>query len=600
MDRRDLCRAALALPLASALPVSAGAASGLTRVRPGDAAWPSVALWQKLGETLKGRLIKLETLFAPCQRSAVSAACLELGKYLSNPFFLGDQASATQVSGWFNAWKNEPSAYAIQANTHDDVAAGVRFAREHKLRLVVKGTGHSYQGTSSSQDSLLIWTRSMNRVEIIDKFVPQGCAGTVSAVPAVSAGAGAVWSDLYHAVTTKAGRYVQGGGCTDVGVAGLVQSGGFGSFSKGFGLTAAGLLEAEVVCFDGQLRVANACTNPELFWALKGGGGGSWGVVTKVVLRTHDLPKYFGYVGGKIRAKSDSAFATLVTRVMDFYADQLFNPHWGEQISLGTDRSLKLSLCSQGLSNEQVMAVWKPFFEFVRAVPDHYEEVEKLHAGAWDAQPWWDIAWNPSLRPDQRAGAPAYHAWWEGDQDQVGMKIYGYDSLWLPSRLLAKEQRKTLVDTLIAASDKHSVGLHFNKGLAGAPKEVIEQARQCATNPAVLDAFALVIIASGGKPSYAGLERSVLSKARSFIEAEVETRRIDRAMALLRQLAPNGGSYVSESNYFNDNWQREFWGANYARLQSVKQLVDPEGLFFVRHGVGSEAWSEDGFTPQKA
>lgn len=201
----------------------------------------------------------------------------------------------------------------------------------------------------------------MNRVEIIDKFVPQGCAGTVSAVPAVSAGAGAVWSDLYHAVTTKAGRYVQGGGCTDVGVAGLVQSGGFGSFSKGFGLTAAGLLEAEVVCFDGQLRVANACTNPELFWALKGGGGGSWGVVTKVVLRTHDLPKYFGYVGGKIRAKSDSAFATLVTRVMDFYADQLFNPHWGEQISLGTDRSLKLSLCSQGLSNEQVMAVWKPF-----------------------------------------------------------------------------------------------------------------------------------------------------------------------------------------------------------------------------------------------
>ena len=74
------------------------------------------------------------------------------------------------------------------------------------------------------------------------------------ALPAVTAGAGAVWIDLYHAVTSEAGRYVQGGGCTDVGVAGLVQSGGFGSFSKGFGTAAAGLLEAEIVTADGAVR----------------------------------------------------------------------------------------------------------------------------------------------------------------------------------------------------------------------------------------------------------------------------------------------------------------------------------------------------------
>jgi FAD/FMN-containing dehydrogenase len=91
---------------------------------------------------------------------------------------------------------------------------------------------------------------------------------------------------VYDAVTTKAGRYVQGGGCATVGVAGLVQSGGFGTF----GTAAGGLLEAEVVTADGQVRIANACTNPDLFWGIKGGGGGSLGVVTRLTLRTRELP----------------------------------------------------------------------------------------------------------------------------------------------------------------------------------------------------------------------------------------------------------------------------------------------------------------------
>ncbi|HEX3138840.1 MAG TPA: BBE domain-containing protein, partial [Rhizobacter sp.] len=71
---------------------------------------------------------------------------------------------------------------------------------------------------------------------------------------------------------------------------------------------------------------------------------------------------------------------------------------------------------------------------------------------------------------------------------------------------------------------------------------------------------------------------------------------IDRAMALLRQLVPNAGSYVSESNYHEPNWQQSFWGGNHARLAAVKAKYDPEGLFFAHHGVGSEAWSADGFT----
>ena len=113
----------------------------------------------------------------------------------------------------------------------------------------------------------------------------------------------------YNAVTTKGGRYVQGGGCGTVGVAGLVQAGGFGSFSKNFGTAAAGLLEAEIVTADGEVRVANACINPDLYWGLKGGGGGSLGVVTRLTLKTHDLPSFFGAVSATIHAFPKTPFA---------------------------------------------------------------------------------------------------------------------------------------------------------------------------------------------------------------------------------------------------------------------------------------------------
>ena len=71
---------------------------------------------------------------------------------------------------------------------------------------------------------------------------------------------------------------------------------------------------------------------------------------------------------------------------------------------------------------------------------------------------------------------------------------------------------------------------------------------------------------------------------------------IDLAIAELRKLAPGAGSYVSESNYFNASWQQAYWGQNYSRLRAIKTKYDPEGLFFVHHGVGSEDWSNDGFT----
>jgi len=587
MNRRTLLKGLVAAPLLNALPRALRAGPGASlagpwrRIRPSDAAWPKAAEWAKLNERVGGNLLKVEALF---ERGPISP------ENLRNPFFLGDQPGGTQISGWLDAWTPAPSAYAVKAQRTEDVVAAVNFAREHRLRLVVKGAGHSYLGTSNAPDSLLLWTRAMTAVTVHDRFVPKGSRATP--VPAVTAEAGAVWIDLYHQVTTLHGRYVQGGGCADVGVAGLVQSGGFGSFSKNYGIAAAHLLEAEIVTADGVARTVNADNDPDLFWALKGGGGGSWGVVTRVTLRTHELPENFGAAWGDIQATSDAAFRRLLVHFFDFYHDRLFNPHWGEHVVISPMNTLELSLVAQGLDNEEVKRLWQPFWDWLADHGSDYTFKNRPAAAAFSARGWWDLKDNGSMVPDPRAGVPNYHGWWKGDQGQVGAFLYGYDSVWLPASLLENAQRSSLVEALFAASRYQEVQLQFNKGLAAAPLSAVLATQKTAMNPEVVSAFALAIVATGEGPAYPGESRSPLD----LKHAHEGAKAVDGATAALRRVAPGAGSYVSESNFFNHSWARAYWGKNYERLRAVKAAYDPEGLFFVHHGVGSEGWSDDGFT----
>jgi FAD/FMN-containing dehydrogenase len=155
--------------------------------------------------------------------------------------------------------------------------------------------------------------------------------------------------------------------------------------------------------------------------------------------------------------------------------------------------------------------------------------------------------------------------------------------------LLHEDRQAALVDALFDAAREWSVGLHFNKGLAGAPAAELAAAKDTATNPQVLDAFALAIIAGAGAPAFPGMPKPDLAKARRAAAS------IGKSMAALRKVAPNAGAYVSESDYFRRDWQAAFWGTNYQRLLAVKRRYDPDGLFFVHHGVGSEGWSREGF-----
>jgi len=596
MKRREFLGSAAAIALAAQTrKVFAATAGTFRRTRPGEPGWPSEDEWRRLGERVHGRLLRLQSPFEACRASPLD--CEAVFARLANPYDIGDDPALTQTSGWAQAWTTAPSTWAVAAQTPMDVAAAIDFARTNRLRLVVKGGGHSYQGTSCAADSLLIWTRRMNAIELLPSFRPEAAPPSAEPETAVSVGAGAVWGHVYRTVTLEGGRYVQGGGCATVGVAGLVQSGGFGSFSKGFGTAAAGLLEAEVVTADGRIRIVNAHRDPDLFWALKGGGGGSFGVVTRLMLRTRELPAMFGVASGTLKAHNDTAYRALVARFMGHYRERLFNRHWGEQIRLLRGSVVRINMLFQGLDRTGAEVDWRPFLAWVADQGDAYEWLQPFSILDLPARRLWDFEFLKQQVPeaiafDSRPGAPLKNFFWAGDGEEAGQFLHAYRSAWLPARLLADDSREALVDALVAASRHWGIALHFNKGLAGAPPEDVARALDTAMNPAVVDAFALAIVAANSDAALPGIP----GREPDFGNAHDEAQAVDRAMGALLAVSPHAGSYVSESNFFEQDWQRAFWGGNYERLLHTKRRYDPDGLFFVHHGVGSEAWSADGFT----
>jgi FAD/FMN-containing dehydrogenase len=598
------------------------AGTTLNRVRPSDAAWPSKSAWNRLKETVGGNLIPVDFPLSLLKTDPDSAAAKQLTENLRNPYYVGDQPGLTQTLGWVDAWATKPSVYAVAARNAQDIAAAVNFARDNNLRLAVKGGGHSYQGTSNAPDSLLIWTRHMHDITMHDGFVAQGCEQLQQPQPAVTLGAGTIGMQAYDAATTRGGKYVQGGGCTTVCLAGLIQGGGFGSFSKHYGTAAGSLLEAEVVTADGQIRIANACSNPDLFWALKGGGGGSFGVVSKLTVRLHELPEFFTVANIKVKAASDDAYRRLVRAFVSFYREHLFNDHWGEQAHIRRDNRLEIQMIAHGLDTEQAKKTWQPLLDWVGQSSNGCSITGLTTIGSIPARHWWDAQWwkehwpeiafprdgslfhallddalvhllpQPTFNFDNRPGAGPNNAWWKGDAEQVAQFLWGFESLWLPESLLKSDAQQRLADALFAGSRHQGIELHFNKGLAGAPPEAIAAAKDTATNPAVVSAFALAIVAGGQGPAYPGIpghEPSVDAGRRA-------AERIDRCVNELRAVSGETGAYVSESNYFEKGWQQSYWGSNYPRLAEIKRKYDPDGLFIVHNGVGSEQWSRDGFT----
>jgi FAD/FMN-containing dehydrogenase len=539
-----------------------------------------------LAAAVGDRLILAESPLQPCLACPDGTDREAVLSDLRNPFFIEDHPGAFHTTGWFGAYQPGASRYVVATETAADIAAAVSAASAKGIPLAIKGTGHDYLGRSSAPAALLIWTHRMRDIEVHDVFVPAGAVRDAAPEPAISLGAGVRWLEAYQALA-KRGRYVQGGGCTTVGAAGgFTQGGGFGSFSRRYGTAASNVLEAEVVTAAGEIIVANENLHPDLFWALRGGGGGTFGVVSRITMRTFEMPRTLGRVTGRITARGSEEFRRLVYMLARFLG-QLCDGHWGEHVSLTPQNRVEFGLMSVDLDSDQIGSIIAPITGWLQQDPDAYAcdlRVRTTGFGAlWDAAAW-DVTSPGAVIRDGREGAIPSHFWWGGNQWEVSWYINAFQSWWLPRRLL-DDSPGELADALFAASRRWPVRLDFNKALSGADPGAVARCRATAMNPAALDAAALVLAVSAQQFTFPGLTGHEPDAA----AAETGARGVAEAMRLIRDLAPGAGTYLNECDYFEPDWQSSFWGSNYPRLLDIKRRYDPMNIFRVHHGVGTEA-----------
>jgi FAD/FMN-containing dehydrogenase len=183
----------------------------------------------------------------------------------------GDYARTRLI--WNGAVENQPALFAV-CETSADVQAAVRSARQHGLSLSVRGGGHGWAGNALCPDGLVIDLSRMRQVTVD----PQSRVATISG--------GARVKDVAAAADAH-GLVAALGNCGDVGMAGLTLGGGYGPLNGRYGLAADNLLGAEVVLADGRCVTTGPQQKPELFWALRGGGG-NFGVVTSLWVQLHE------------------------------------------------------------------------------------------------------------------------------------------------------------------------------------------------------------------------------------------------------------------------------------------------------------------------
>lgn len=274
----------------------------ICRCFPGDQCWPSAAEWESFNQTVGGRLIKTVPIASPCHDtfpgvSFDDAACADIQANWVRPDF-HDRTSHSPMAPIFANVSCDPFTdraaqcvigsyvqYAVNATGASDYFETLAFAQQRNMRLVIRNTGHDYLGKSTGAGALALWTHHLKDIAVLD-YSSNAYTGKSMRV-----GAGVQASEA-QSLANSLGLVVVEGDCPTVGIAGgYTQGGGTSPLGSKFGLAADQVLEWEVVTPTGQVLIATPDQNADLYWALSGGGGGTYGVVLSMTVKLHpDMP----------------------------------------------------------------------------------------------------------------------------------------------------------------------------------------------------------------------------------------------------------------------------------------------------------------------
>lgn len=268
------------------------------RCFPGDSCWPSTRQWNDLNSTLGGRLTATVPLGSVCHRhgkfSAYDASACE--NLIANwPYPATHYATpASPMASWFANFSCDPffshnspcnigalQRFSVNVTGVEDVRRTLKFTREHNIRLVIRNTGHDYLGKSTAPGAVALWVHHLKDIHHL-QYTSPGYNGS-----ALRLGAGVQGFEAMAAARAHK-EVVVVGNCETIAVAGgYTQGGGHSQLMSHFGLAADQVLEWEVVTAAGRHLIASPTQNRDLFWALNGGGGGTFGVVISATVKTH-------------------------------------------------------------------------------------------------------------------------------------------------------------------------------------------------------------------------------------------------------------------------------------------------------------------------
>jgi len=445
------------------------------------------------------------------------------------------------------------SAIGIDARSPADIQAGVKFAAAHNLRLVIKNTGHDYLGRSTAKGSFLIWTHNMKNITYHQSFTPEG--GNTSIEDVITLEAGVQWQEAYAAADAQArvivGGFSAGGSVGSSG--GWVSGGGHSALAPQYGLGVDNVVQMTVVTADGSHLTANEFLNSDLFWALRGGGGGTYGVLTSVSYRTHPSTPFSAAFFSANRTATNytdpDAVQKIFSQLVRITPDLVSKGYGGYG---GADSSaIYFFLLSPTQTYAQANETFQPFYDYAFSLA----EAGGLNLTNFTVPYPSFTSWYSTLFPTTgQVGSPNEISSW-----------------LLPKDVMTKDPDGVAKQLL---SVKQGISYYLVTG--GAVANVGEDS--LGVNPAWRKAAAYIVT---------GIH---WEEGASTTEIETLRTTLKEDMKIIENIAPDSGAYLNEASRYEFDWKKSFFGSHYDKLRQIKQKYDPSSLFIVWEGVGSDEW----------